>query len=132
MFQASAAELLDLGVGILDLQNCSQTRLFVRRERFGGSSPCLVFIPRDRFNTENREKIQQILKRAFKGDRLDFAVQVSESKLARVQVVVRPRGSEKVDFNIAEIEKKIKQAIRAWSDELGEILVKEHGEELGS
>lgn len=131
LFQASSAELLDLGVGILDLQERSQTRLFVRRERFGRFFSCLVFIPRDRFNTENREKIQQILKRAFKGDRLDFAVQVSESKLARVQVVVRPRGSDKVDFNIAEIEKKIKQAIRAWSDELGEILVKEHGEELG-
>ncbi len=131
LFQASAAELLELGVGILDLQERSQTRLFIRRERFGRFFSCLVFIPRDRFNTENREKIQQILKRSLKGDKLDFAIQVGESKLARVQVVVRPRGSEKIDFDIAEIEKKIKQAIRAWSDELGEILVRDHGEELG-
>jgi len=132
LFQASADELLEMSTGILDLQERSQTRLFIRRERFGRFFSCLVFIPRDRFNTENREKIQAILKRSLKGDRLDFAVQVGESKLARVHVIVRPKGVEKtVEYRISEIEKKIKQAIRSWDDELSEILVREHGEEQG-
>jgi glutamate dehydrogenase len=131
LFQASVEELLELGIGILDLQERSQTRLFIRRERFGRFYSCLVFIPRDRFNTENREKIQAILKRALKGDRLDFAVQVGESKLARVHLVVRPREAEQIEYDIEEIEKRIKQAIRSWTDGLTEILVREHGEEQG-
>ena len=131
LFQASSEELLELCFGILDLQERSQIRLFVRRERFGRFFSCLVFIPRDRFNTENRERIQAILKRALKGERLDFAIQVGESKLARVHLIVRTRGSETVDFDIAEIENRIKQAIRSWSDELTELLVREHGEEQG-
>ena len=131
LFQASADELLELGVGILDLQERSQTRLFIRRERFGRFFSCLAFIPRDRFNTENREKIQGILKRALKGERLDFAVQVGESKLARVHVVVRPRDAGPVEFDLEAIEEKIKLAVRSWSDELTEILVREHGEEQG-
>ena len=131
LFQASSDELLELGFGILDLQERSQTRLFVRRERFGRFFSCLVFIPRDRFNTENRERIQAILKRALKGERLDFAVQVGESKLARVHMIVRTRGSEAVEFDIADIENRIKQAIRSWNDELTEILIREHGEEQG-
>ncbi|QKK02421.1 MAG: NAD-glutamate dehydrogenase [Pseudomonadota bacterium] len=131
LFQASSDELLELGTGILDLQERSQTRLFIRRERFGRFFSCLVFIPRDRFNTENREKIQNILKRALKGDRLDFAIQVGESKLARVHLVVRPRKEERVEYDIAAIEKRIKQAIRSWTDELTDYLVREHGEEHG-
>ena len=131
LFQASSEELLEMAMGILDLQERSQTRLFIRRERFGRFFSCLVFIPRDRFNTENREKIQNILKRALKGERLDFAVQVGESKLARVHLVVRPKGDAAVDFDIEAIEDKIKQAIRSWEDELTEILVREHGEEHG-
>ncbi|MEM7055182.1 MAG: NAD-glutamate dehydrogenase, partial [Pseudomonadota bacterium] len=86
LFQASSKDLLDLAIGILDLQERVQTRLFIRRERFGRFYSCMVFIPRDRFNTENREKVQQILKRALKGEKLDFAVQVGESKLARMHV----------------------------------------------
>ncbi|NDY95270.1 NAD-glutamate dehydrogenase [Wenzhouxiangella limi] len=131
LFQASADELLELGTGILDLQERSQTRLFIRRERFGRFFSCLVFIPRDRFNTENREKIQAILKRSLKGERLDFTVQVGESKLARVNVIVRPRADGPVEFDLQAIEQRIKQAIRSWSDELAEILVREHGEDQG-
>lgn len=132
LFQATTVELLDLGIGILDLQERSQTRLFIRRERFGRFFSCLVFIPRERFNTENRLKIQNILKRALKGQTIDFAVQVGESNLARVHVVVRPKEYSATDVDIEKIEQKIKLAIRRWDDELEEVLVKTHGPDQGS
>jgi len=132
LFQATTVELLDLGIGILDLQERSQTRVFIRRERFGRFFSCLVFIPRERFNTENRLKIQQILKRALKGQNIDFAVQVGESNLARVHVVVRPKEYSATDVDIERIEDKIKAAIRRWDDELEDILIKAHGAEQGS
>ncbi|MCA1778212.1 MAG: NAD-glutamate dehydrogenase, partial [Xanthomonadaceae bacterium] len=131
LFQAGVRELLGLGTGILDLQERVQTRLFVRRERFGRFYSCMVFIPRDRFNTENRQKVQAILKRALKGERLDFSVQVGESKLARMHVIVRPRNDRTLDFDVDDIEARIKQAIRSWDDELGEALVRGCGEEKG-
>ncbi len=131
LFQATSDELLELALGILDLQERSQSRVFIRRERFGRFYSCLVFIPRDRFNTENRERIQGILKRALKGDRIDFSIQVGESKLARVHVVVRLKNGQRADFDIDEIETRIRQAIRSWEDGLTEILVREQGEEHG-
>ena len=131
LFQGSTNELLELATGVLDLQERSQTRLFIRRERFGRFFSCLVFIPRDRFNTENREKIQGILKRNLRGERLDFTIQVGESKLARVHVIIRPHGGKVIDFDISEIESKIQRAIRSWSDDLRDVLVREHGEEEG-
>lgn len=131
LFQATTPELLDLGIGILDLQERSQTRVFIRRERFGRFFSCLAFIPRELFNTENRLKIQNILKRALRGQTIDFAVQVGESNLARVHVVVRPKEYSATDIDIDKIEERIKTAIRRWSDELEETLVRHYGADRG-
>ena len=131
LFQASENELFDLAVGILNLQERLRTRLFVRRDRFGRFFSCLVFIPRERFNTEVREKIQSILKRAMKGERVDYNVQIAESVLARVHVIIRPKLNEEVDFDVREIEKKLVRAVQSWRDELQEALVRRLGEERG-
>ncbi len=131
LFQASVDELLVTATGVLNLQERLRVRLFIRRERFGRFYSCLVYIPRERFNTENREKIQQILKRALNGARLDYVVQVSESPLARLHVIVRPKSGPEVQPNVRILEEKIVEAVRSWIDELTEILVQKHGEETG-
>lgn len=131
LFQASEDELYGLTLGILNLQERLRTRLFIRRDRFGRFYSCLVFIPRERFNTEVRERIQDILKRALKGERVDYNVQIAESVLARVHVVIRPRAEETVEYDVREIEKKLVKAVRSWTDELRGALVKRLGEERG-
>ena len=65
LFQITEEELLEIAVGILHLGERRRVRLFVRRDVFGRFLSCLVFIPRERFNTENRRKIQEILQEAF-------------------------------------------------------------------
>jgi len=131
LVQATSRELQDTAVGVLNLQERQRVRLFIRRERFGRFYSCLVYIPRERFNTENREQIQDILKRALKGVRLDYGVHISESRLARLQVIVRPRSGAEIRFDVAALEKKIVDAVRSWRDELTSILVEKHGEEIG-
>ena len=69
VMQASSSELLAIATGVLDLQERQTVRLFVRKERFGRFFSCLAYIPRDHWNTENREKIQRILKRASRESR---------------------------------------------------------------
>ncbi len=131
LFQASPAELTELAIGILNLQQRQRTKLFVRRDRFGRSISCLAFIPRERFNADIRERVEQMLKRALHGERLDSSVHVSESVLARLHVVVRPKAGEKPEIDIAELEGKLRQIVRNWQDELRDILVQKHGEEKG-
>ncbi|MEM9302884.1 MAG: NAD-glutamate dehydrogenase [Pseudomonadota bacterium] len=131
LFQANPDELFDLAIGIFDLQERQKTRLFIRRDRFGRFFSCLVFIPRDRFKTETRERIQAILKRSLSGDSVDFTVQVSESKLARVHVTIRTRPNMAPDYAVDEIEQRLVEAVRTWGDRLREILVEKHGEDTG-
>lgn len=131
LFQATGGELFDFSMGILNLQERRSTRLFVRRDRFGRFFSCLVFIPRELFNTEARTKIQRILTRALKGEHLDFNVQISESVLARLHVVIRTKLDQEVEYDVELIEQKIAEAVRSWSDQLRQVLVERFGEEQG-
>ena len=131
LLQASSVELQQTALGVLNLQERQRVRLFIRRERYGRFYSCLVYLPREQFNTENRERIQNILNRALKGARLDYSVKVSESPLARLHVIVRPRPEAEVEYDVRALEQKIVEAVRSWTDELRAILVERLGEEKG-
>ena len=59
LFQMDSDELFEIAMGILHLGERQRVRLFVRRDPFGRFVACLVFVPRDRFNTENRRRIER-------------------------------------------------------------------------
>jgi glutamate dehydrogenase len=131
VFQATTEELTEIATAVLNLQERRRVRLLVRRERFARFFSCLVYLPREQFNTENREKIQDILRRAFKGESLDYVVQVSESVLARLQVIIRPKPGSDPNPDLQQLEQKIIEGVRSWTDELSAILVQKHGEDPG-
>ncbi len=131
LFQSSAEELQRTAMGILGLQERARTRLFLRRDRYGRFFSALVYIPRDRFNTGIRHRIEALLMDALQGERLDHAVQIGESPLAQLHLVIRPRAGAKVEVDQAALEAELARIVRDWHDELREILVREHGEEAG-
>ena len=59
LLQTSEDELFHIALGILHLQDRQRLRLFVRADTFGRYVACLVFVPRDRYNTALRERMQQ-------------------------------------------------------------------------
>ncbi|HSJ40329.1 MAG TPA: NAD-glutamate dehydrogenase domain-containing protein, partial [Xanthobacteraceae bacterium] len=131
LFQADENELFAMSMGILQLQGRARSRLFVRGDKYGRFFSCLVFIPRDRITTEVRERIENLLKRTFHGERIDSTIQVGESVLARLHLIIRPKAGEKPHYDVADLEDKISHIVRNWHDELRDILVQQHGEEKG-
>ena len=94
LFQSGEDELFATSMGILQLQSRARSRLFVRRDKYGRFFSCLVFLPRDRFTADVRERIEALLKRTFKGESLDSTIQVGESPLARLHLVIRPKPAK--------------------------------------
>jgi glutamate dehydrogenase len=131
LFQCSEDELFNLSTGILALRERPRARLFVRRDKYGRFYSCLVYVPRDRFNSEVRERVESMLKDAFHGERTDSAIQVGESPLALLHFVVRPRPGDHADYDVAELESRIAEATRNWQDELRAALVARLGEQRG-
>lgn len=131
LFQTSIADLYRTASAVNRIQERPQTRLFVREDVHGKFVNCLVYMPRERYTTQQRQRIQRILKRAYNVEEAEFTTQFTESVLVRVYFVMRVDPSLKRDNDVSEIEEQIVQATLAWKDRLRLKLLEEFGEERG-
>ncbi len=131
LLQSSVDELYRMVFEILNLQDRQRTHVMMREDRFKRFYSFLVHIPRDKFSTEVRHQIQDILKNAVCGDNPEFSVTLGESPLARLYAVVYVSSDQACEPDLKEIEEKIAEVVRSWEDELQSILVKKHGEAEG-
>ncbi|MHA1536660.1 MAG: NAD-glutamate dehydrogenase [Alphaproteobacteria bacterium] len=132
LFQITEQDLLEIGLGILHLQERQRTALFVRKDSFERFISCLVYVPRDRHDTKLRKDLGVILEAAFNGPITAFYTQISEdSVLARIHFIVKTSPGEIPAYDTAAIEALLVEASRSWSDRLREVLVEDRGENKG-
>jgi glutamate dehydrogenase len=123
LFQTPINELIASVRGIVNLYERRRVRLFARRDSFERFYSCLVYVPRDRYNTEVRERIERIVRQRFGGTHVETQVQISDSMLARLHMLVRtPQGAPPVE-NISAIEAEIAAASATWEDRLQQALI---------
>jgi glutamate dehydrogenase len=128
LFQIADDDLLSISLGILHLQERRQVRLFLRRDDYARFVSCLVFMPRERYTTANRLKVQRLLMDTFNGTSVDHAFKMSESVLARLHLVIRTDRPIPVDIDVAELERRLSAATRSWNDELADAILETVGE----
>jgi len=132
LFQCNEDELYQTTIGVFNIQERRQVRLFINTEPFGKFVSCLVYIPRERYNTETRNKIQDILCRELNAHDAEFNTFFSESVLARTHFILRVDPSESMEFDAKELEELVRSTIRSWDEDLVDALVESCGEEKGS
>jgi glutamate dehydrogenase len=131
LFQITEDELFTISMGIVALAERQRVRLFVRGDLYKRFVSCLVFLPRDRYNTENRERIASVLRDAFVASDTDWAVHLSDSKLARLHFIVRTRVAT-ADVDVDAVERRIADVTRPWTGHLADALREVYGEEHGN
>jgi glutamate dehydrogenase len=131
LFQSSVQDLTRTTIGILNLQDRKRVKFFVRRDTFRRFFSCLVFVPREKYTTVVRNRIEALLKDAFDGISVDSAVQISESALARVQIIVRTPEGARPRISIHDIEDRIAELVITWSDRLKHQLIEQFGADEG-
>ncbi|MEM1262184.1 MAG: NAD-glutamate dehydrogenase [Pseudomonadota bacterium] len=131
LLQSSIDDLTRTTRAILGLQDRRQVRLFLRRDTFQRFVSCLVYVPKDKYNTRVRLAIEAILCAAFAGSGVESSVEISDSALARLHSIVRTDDSPQTDVTIEAIEARIADAVVTWRDKLRDALVEQFGEEDG-
>jgi glutamate dehydrogenase len=129
LLQISAEDLYRHATAILQLGERQRLRLLVRQDAYSRFVSCLIFVPRERYNTELRIRFQQILAAAFNGTSTEFDVDLSASALGRILMRVATRPGEMAAPDVKALEQRLVQAMRRWEDDLHAALSELHGEE---
>jgi len=131
LFQSSIHDLVRTTNGILNIQERHTVRFFVRRDTFRRFFSCLVYVPREKYTTSVRRRIEKILLDAFGGTSVDTSVQISDSLLARAHIIVRTPIGERPRISFRRIEDDIGEAVVTWRDRLSIQLNERFGVEEG-
>ncbi|TDF41809.1 NAD-glutamate dehydrogenase [Alteromonadaceae bacterium M269] len=128
LLQASETELANIVLGIFQMQERGISRLFMRKDTFGRFYSCLVYVPRERYNTRLRIDTQSLLKKSLDTkEEVEFTTYFSESVYARTHYIARVKDNN-ADIDVKEIEQNIIELSKNWVDKLATALRSEHGE----
>ncbi|MFT6412366.1 MAG: glutamate dehydrogenase, partial [Glaciecola sp.] len=131
LLQTSDEELAQIVKGIFQMQERGISRLFVRKDAFGRYYSCLVYVPRERYNTQLRTETQALLKRSFKSDEeVEFNTYFSESVYARTHYIARVKNNN-MEFDVKEIEDNLIELTKSWQDKLAAKITSAYGEARG-
>ncbi|HEV8019096.1 MAG TPA: NAD-glutamate dehydrogenase [Steroidobacteraceae bacterium] len=131
LFQAGVPDLMRIVRGVVNLYERRTVRLLVRRDPYHRFYSCLVYVPRDRYNTEVRQQIERIALAGFAGTSVESQAQISGASHARLHVVVRTDPTRRHKPDLAQIEQRIGEAALTWADRLRDVLVERRGEAAG-
>jgi glutamate dehydrogenase len=131
LFHASNEELFTLCLSILHLQERHKIRLFAREDMYGRFISCLVYVPRENFNSDLVQRMQEILKEDLHGLEVGVSTQFSSSLLVRIHYVVRVDSHKREPYDLKQIEQKLIQTGQSWQDGLRASLTEHFGEERG-
>ena len=131
LFQASVAELTQIATAILNLQERQRLALFVRRDQFSRFLSCLVYVPRDRFDSDLCQRMGQILVQELKGRLSDYKAQFGSLVLARIHYILSFDDGIQQNIDSAAIEKKLEIVARSWLDDLRIMLHERYGDYQG-
>jgi glutamate dehydrogenase len=131
LLQGSEDELAQIALGIFQMQERGISRLFVRKDIFGRFISCMVFVPRERYNTQLRNDTQTLLQKSFNSNEdVEFTTYFSESVYARTHYIVRVKDNNS-EYNVKEIEKNIIELTKTWNDKLTATIRNNYGEAAG-
>ncbi|MFL6028161.1 MAG: NAD-glutamate dehydrogenase domain-containing protein, partial [Friedmanniella sp.] len=130
LFQTPVGELAATVEKIAHLKERRQVRMFVRPDPYGRYLSCLVFLPRDRYTTTVRRRMENLLLNRLGGATIEYTARVTESVLARLHFVVRmPLGDPLGDLDIRALERELTLTTRSWDDDLADRLTEQGQDE---
>lgn len=134
MLQISVDDLHRFCMGIIDLEKRPRVGLFLREDPYRRFLSALVYVPRERYNTSSREKIQKILEQATGGSLTDHYAQITDSPLARLHLIIQTNPEQPSQLNAKALERKIEEVTSSWAEGLREraiaLLSEKEGERL--
>ncbi len=129
LFQIDTKELLKIATSILHLQERQRIALFMRKDPFRRYVSALVYIPRDRFGTDLRIKMCDILEYELGGKCDTFYTSLDDSVFARVMFIINIAQNNDHKIDTPRLEKLLQEAGETWPELLSSALAESYDSE---
>ena len=116
VFQASESDLLATAQAILHLYDRPRVRVFERRDPYDRFASVLLYVPRERYDSELRAKAGALLAAAYGGRVSAYYPFFSDAPLARVHFIIGFTPGEHRTPDLRQVEMEIAAAARTWQD----------------
>jgi glutamate dehydrogenase len=130
LLEAPTGDLLRLAQLVVDRADRGSVGVFGRIHLNRDFVSVLVYFPADRFGPETRRRVRTVISRYWPGEVIGRDDRMVELGLIRMQflIAVRP-GTQPPSPDRPTVEAEVAKAIRRWTDDLHDLLVKRHGDE---
>src|SRR5690606_20955770 len=116
LFQMSEDELLSISLGVMHLFDRPRVKLFTRKDPFDRFVSVLVYVPRERFAADVRERIGRILAEAWGGRVSAWYPQLTDAPLVRVHYIIGVTPGAHPEPDLGELEAAVAETSRTWVD----------------
>ncbi|TYR34102.1 NAD-glutamate dehydrogenase [Mesorhizobium microcysteis] len=120
LFQISVPILRKHAEAILALGERPRVRVLFRVDQFDRFVSVIVFVPRDRYDSNVRERIGAFLKTVFDGRLSAYYPAFPEGSLARVHFIIGRSDGKTPRVETAALEAGLRSIVRTWDDALRE------------
>ncbi len=117
LFQIDDDELLKFAERLLQLEERPRVRVLSRQDKFDRFVSVLVFIPRERYNAGTRNKIGDMLAKAYEGRVANWTSSYPEGPLARLHFIIAKGERSVPEPSPTKLEHDVAQIVRTWEDE---------------
>lgn len=118
LFASSVDELQRFVRAAVNLYDRGTTRTLFRQDAVGDFWTCMVFVPRDRYTTEVRVRIENLLKTTLQATQLDSQPNVAAAGHARLQLTLRGARQALSKHQKSKLEEAISDTALTWLDRL--------------
>jgi glutamate dehydrogenase len=125
LFASTTEDLQRTAMGVLAIGERRRTRVFARYDGQRGAWNCQVYLPRDRYTTDVRLRMQRSLETAFAASGSTYTTQLTDARLARIVFTVPSANTESPNLN--ELESQLSAASQSWADSLADELTSRFG-----
>jgi glutamate dehydrogenase len=124
LFQLDEDTLYQFAMTVLQLDERPRVRVLPRRDRFDRFVSVVVYVPRERYDSNVRKAIGEYLAHVYKGRVSAFHPFFPEGPLVRVHFIIGLTPGEAPRPDRASLERAVEAIVRTWIDELGEELAR--------
>lgn len=127
LFQVDEETLYTFALDIMSLADRPRIRVLARPDEFDRFVSVLVFIPKDRYDTNVRRRVAEFLARVYQGRVSAAYPAYPEGTLARTHVIIGREEGSTPEVDRATLEAGVAAIVRTWGDSLRETVVGEVG-----